>query len=359
MNIYATRTETFKRFITGVLSSYSATISNESRLNLQNGTTSSEEALMWLINIAFQKEFEDANKVYKNNFPGIDYVDRRNKVVMQITATNSTRKFRESIEKMPDWLKSEGYKDFHFFINSTSRRTEYSHPGFNIKVFDIKDLITSLCVENREDRNKITAYLKENFSAWILSNPSDLFIPQVTQFKRNQSMLNKFMAVNKLGHNHHLTDSDVEWLRTQCGNDLYNLQKKLSELSILQRNFICMIYQYAFVNGRGRDASISEPISLNLAQYATHFTEEEAERFDDIYYGLYKWDICELIEEPDTELADLDNGIFPYHKALLLKWYNFDVNYNLFRAVGNFYISRYDEQELYRAIRNNDFVLIY
>jgi hypothetical protein len=37
--------------------------SNESKLNLQNGTTSSEEALMWLINKAFQKEFEDANKV--------------------------------------------------------------------------------------------------------------------------------------------------------------------------------------------------------------------------------------------------------------------------------------------------------
>lgn len=62
MNIYATKTETFKRFVAGVLSSYSATISNESKLNLQNGTTSSEEALMWLINKAFQKELKTLTK---------------------------------------------------------------------------------------------------------------------------------------------------------------------------------------------------------------------------------------------------------------------------------------------------------
>ncbi len=136
-------------------------------------------------------------------------------------------------------------------------------------------------------------------------------------------------------------------------------KKKLSELSMLQRNFICMVYQYGFVNGRNREDDVSQEIRFNLAQYATHFTEEEAERFDDIYYGLNKWGICEIIEVFDTERYVQDSEIFPHYKELILKWSNWDVNYNLFRAIGNFYMSRYDEKELYRAIRNNDFFLIY
>jgi len=359
MYIYATKTETFKRFITGVLSSYSATISNEAKINLQNGTTSSEDALMWLINKAFKKEFEDANKVYEHNYPGIDYVDKRNKVVMQITATASNKKFRESIDKMPDWLKESGYKDFHFFINSTNRRVEYSHQDFNVKVFDIKDLISSLCTSGNEERKEIVAYLEENFSDWISRTSSELFMPQLTDFKTNKSLFNKFIEINYSGGNRCLTYSDIEWLREQCKNDLYQLQKMLSELSILQRNFICMIYQYGFVNGRNREHAVSEPIRLNLAQYVTHFTEEEAERFDDIYYGLYKWGICEILEAFDSDFYEPDSGTFPHYKELILKWSNWDANYNLFRAIGNFYMSRYDEKELYRAIRSNDFVLVY
>lgn len=359
MNIYATKTETFKRFVAGVLSSYSATISNESKLNLQNGTTSSEEALMWLINKAFQKEFEDANKVFKHNYPGIDYVDEHNKIVMQVTATASSKKFGDSIDKTPDWLRKSGYKDFYFFINSTNKRIKYSHQYFNVKVFDINDLISSLCTLETGERHKVVAYLKENFSNWIPLNSSGLFIPQVTSFKRNQSLFNKFIEINKLGLNWNLTDSHKEWLREQCENDLYHLQKKLSELSMLQRNFICMVYQYGFVNGRNREDDASQEIRFNLAQYATHFTEEEAERFDDIYYGLNKWGICEIIEVFDTERYVQDSEIFPHYKELILKWSNWDVNYNLFRAIGNFYMSRYDEKELYRAIRNNDFFLIY
>jgi hypothetical protein len=359
MNIYATKTETFKRFITGVLSSYSATISNEAKLNFQNGTTSSEEALMWLINKAFCQEFEDANKVFNHNYPGIDYIDRHNKVVMQVTATANNKKFRDSIDKMPENLKLNGYKDFYFFINSTNRRIEYSHQGFDVKVFDIKDLIFSLCTAGPEDRKKIVAYLEENFSNWIPSSSSELFLPQVTTFKRNHSLFKKFIEVNKLGSGRGFSYSDNEWLREQCENDLYHFQKKLSELSMLQRNFICMVYQYGFVNGRNREGAVSEAIQLNLAQYATHFTEEEAERFDDIYYGLYKWNVCEIIEVFDSELFDSDNDSLPRYKQLNLKWFNWDVNYNLFRAIGNFYMARYDESELYRAIRSNNFVLIY
>lgn len=314
---------------------------------------------MWLINKAFQKEFENANKVFKHNYPGIDYVDEHNKIVMQVTATASKKKFGDSIDKLPDWFKQNGYKDFYFFINSTNKRINHSHQDFNVKIFDINDLISSLCTLEGEDRKKIIDYLKEYFSYWIHLNSSELFIPQVTNFKRNQSLFNKFIEINKLGVNRNLTDADKNWLREQCENDLFHLQKQLSELSMLQRNFICMIYQYGFVNGRNRESDVSEAIRLNLAQYATHFTEEEAERFDDIYYGLNKWNICEIIEVSDTDRYDRDREVFSYYKELILKWPNYDANYNLFRAIGNFYIYRYDEKELYRAIRNNDLSLIY
>ena len=314
---------------------------------------------MWLINKAFNKEFEDANKVFRQNYPGIDYIDRRNKVVMQVTGNNKKEKFRDSIEKIPSYLVEDGYNDFHFFINSPNGRVEYTHPKFNVKVFDIRDLISYLCILEIKDRDKVIEYIKENFSNWIPSNSSELFIPRLASFKRNQSLFNKFIKINKLNINCKPTDSEIKRLREQCESDLYHLQKTLSELSTLQRNFICMIYQFAFINSKFMNKNVSKEIRLDLAQYATHFTQEEAERFDDIYYGLHKWGICKIQNVYDHDLSDLDEGVMMHHPELILNWYNADVDYDVFRAIGNFYMSRYDEKELFRAIRNNDFGLIY
>jgi hypothetical protein len=33
---------------------------------------------------------------------------------MQVTATASSKKFGDSIDKTPDWLRKSGYKDFTF-----------------------------------------------------------------------------------------------------------------------------------------------------------------------------------------------------------------------------------------------------
>ena len=59
----------------------------------------SENLLIGFFNILFDVSFENANYTLAGNYPGIDIVDFRNKIALQVTSENSSGKILETVHK--------------------------------------------------------------------------------------------------------------------------------------------------------------------------------------------------------------------------------------------------------------------
>ena len=100
-------------YIRDKLSYIESKVKNDTKQHLYNINTTAEDIFMHILNDVYDLNLSNANDDEKDNFPAIDLIDRKNKIVFQVTSETSTKKVREdTIEKFNELVKQDEYKKY-------------------------------------------------------------------------------------------------------------------------------------------------------------------------------------------------------------------------------------------------------
>ncbi|HEE8951348.1 TPA: SMEK domain-containing protein [Providencia rettgeri] len=112
-----------------------------SKANLQDANVSSEELISNLVNILEDKNFKCTSEI-KSNYPGIDAIDERNRLGLQITHTKTNSKINKTIDKIRDNKVNQHIGVLYFFITSRKQKKytiKAQCPNLNITIKNILD----------------------------------------------------------------------------------------------------------------------------------------------------------------------------------------------------------------------------
>jgi hypothetical protein len=112
------RSEYFN-FIENKLSILATSIKSRGKLNILDYNQHSENFYLELINLIYNWELENLNKT-KHNFEGLDLIDKKNKVIVSVSATCSKAKINSSLEKK----SLNNYTGYNFKFISISRNAD-------------------------------------------------------------------------------------------------------------------------------------------------------------------------------------------------------------------------------------------
>ncbi|HHR0579389.1 TPA: SMEK domain-containing protein [Klebsiella oxytoca] len=127
-----------------------------SKANLQDANVSSEELISNLVNILNGHNFICTSEI-SANYPGIDAIDKINRLGLQITHTKTNSKINKTIDKIRDNKVNNDIGVLYFFITSR-RQKKYTItaqcPNLNVTVNNILDF-DSLAELLSQNQNKL------------------------------------------------------------------------------------------------------------------------------------------------------------------------------------------------------------
>ena len=80
------------KYISDKLAFLSSKVEINNSQNLYDINKICENIFLHLLNCTYDYQLEDANRVLYSNFPAIDLIDHKNKLVIQVTSTKTTQK---------------------------------------------------------------------------------------------------------------------------------------------------------------------------------------------------------------------------------------------------------------------------
>lgn len=143
-------------------------IENRNKLNLLELNIHSENFFAFLCNIIFNLELENLNYSHQN-IDGIDLIDHKNKVIVQVSSTCTKAKIEDSLSKKI-YTKFIGYTYKFLSISknaSTSLKNNTYQNPHNIKfdpqndIWDIKLLLNKILNQQVHEQRKVYEFIKD------------------------------------------------------------------------------------------------------------------------------------------------------------------------------------------------------
>ncbi|NEH20624.1 SMEK domain-containing protein (plasmid) [Pantoea agglomerans] len=128
-----------------------------SKQNLQDANVASEELISELVNVLKDTNFRCTSDI-KSNFPGIDALDKKNKLGLQISHSRTNKKINDTIDKIRDNNINSVIGTLYFFITSRKQKQytiKSQCPGLNTVVDNILDF-DDLSVLLSKDTSKLS-----------------------------------------------------------------------------------------------------------------------------------------------------------------------------------------------------------
>tara|TARA_Y100000815_G_scaffold200959_1_gene184567 strand:- start:3417 stop:4202 length:786 start_codon:yes stop_codon:yes gene_type:complete len=132
-----------------------------------------ENFLIPILNEVYDCDFINAN-LFNKNYPAVDVVDKTKKIAIQITSTSTTKKVRETLEKI---LKNDFQNTYNkfFILVITSKQEKYNISVLrtatqgkfqftNENVIDVDDLFRLIASLNLAKIENIERYLKNQYT---------------------------------------------------------------------------------------------------------------------------------------------------------------------------------------------------
>ena len=102
-------------------------VSTDNEQGLYDINKTCEDVFMHLLNSTYGWSLQNANLI-QENFPAIDLIDKKNKIVIQVTSTTSTNKLSETIKKFRKLREYQHYQLKVFYIKTK--------PNFRQKILE-------------------------------------------------------------------------------------------------------------------------------------------------------------------------------------------------------------------------------
>ncbi len=157
--------------IVDILSREKMNIQTQCEMGLFDDNKYWENIVRYLINSVYGLELKNLNNE-KENYPGIDLGDKKEKIGVQVSATKTSAKIVRSLDKIYDNKVYKEYPKFRMFILGDKQKS-YSidmkkYKGnieFSVEtdIYDFNSVITQVNKMNREEMRGILDYLKMEF----------------------------------------------------------------------------------------------------------------------------------------------------------------------------------------------------
>jgi hypothetical protein len=183
-----------QEFITSIathLARFRTEVELLTKQNLYDINIHSENVLIPLLNSIFGLEFVNANS-FKKNYPGIDLIDKANRVAVQVTSTATIAKVKHTLSQIIEHKLTKDFDTLFIYI-LTEKQSTYKEEGikeiigedlyFDPKehVIDASDLLEKLKAEYKLDKiNVVADLLKEEFSDEAIKHRERLSSKQET-----------------------------------------------------------------------------------------------------------------------------------------------------------------------------------
>ncbi|WP_235829634.1 ABC-three component system protein [Clostridium nigeriense] len=169
-------------YIEEKLSILSTRINNRGKLNILDANLHSENFYMELLNLLYDFKLENLN-TSNQNVEGIDLIDYKNKLIIQVSSTTTKQKIESSLSK--DIFKS--YNEYKFVFVSIAnnadnlRRNNFKNPNkvsFNPKndIYDIPRILKDVFALSIDKQKQIYEFIRKELgdSLDIVKLDSDL-----------------------------------------------------------------------------------------------------------------------------------------------------------------------------------------
>lgn len=193
------------------ISSILATLKNHVELNnsinLTDINKSSEDFYAGFLNILYELNLTNFNEL-KSNYPSIDLGDEISRVCYQITATNSSDKIQDTLDKFHKNLLDTKFDELNLLIltNKKNYTKKFVSPTLSFhhtNIIDIKDLIKEIAnIKSIDKLDKLLTFLKKELKIVSLEDTHSVFVENLIEFLNpeiKQNITNILRVKNKQG----------------------------------------------------------------------------------------------------------------------------------------------------------------
>lgn len=189
-------------FIEEKLISLSVRIKLRGTLNLLELNIHSEGFFAELLNLIFDYSLENINR-FEPNADGIDLIDKKNKLVMQVSSTGTKQKIEHSLTR--DKMKE--YAGFHFiFVLITGdggilRGKEYTNPyklnyDSSKDIYDIQFILDCILSLNVVQQKKIYDFIRDELELQSSIPKIDTNLAMIIESLRSENLSEEVTAPN-------------------------------------------------------------------------------------------------------------------------------------------------------------------
>lgn len=157
----------YYNYIRKKLATLTAEIKIGGKSNVLDLNILSENFFVEFCNLLYEYNLKNCNKEYQN-FPGIDLIDEKNKIIIQVTSNGTKKKVKDTLEKkVLENLKEYNLK-FIFILENVNdlKNKKYSNTyniNFNPKkdIIDMGDILKEIQDKDLKDQEKIFKFIKK------------------------------------------------------------------------------------------------------------------------------------------------------------------------------------------------------
>jgi len=245
---------TYFNYISKKLGALAYDINLKGKLNILDLHNHSENFYAYFLNGLYDLELENLNSSFKQNVEAIDLIDRKNKLIVQVSATCTKQKIESSLKK--EIIKS--YSDYTFRFVSISkeatdlRKTTFSNPhgisfNPNVDIIDNKSILNSILSLDIDKQKTLYNSIKKELGdeVDIVKLDSNLALIISILSKENLNLEDK-MTVDMFEIDRKITHNKIEI--TKLIIDEYakyhsRLDKKYTEFDTLGANKSLIVLQ--------------------------------------------------------------------------------------------------------------------
>lgn len=261
-------------------------INKRGKINLLDLNIYSETFFADMINMLLKLELQNINAI-KQNMEGIDLIDHRNKVIAQVSSTNTKQKIENSLSKK----ELENYEEYRFvFIPlvgdaDTLRKKSFYNPH-NIKFDPANDIYDIQAILNIVLNMKIGE--QQNFYTFIREELGN----QVDQVKVDSNLASIINILAKENLNDIADSPEINSFEINRKIDFNHLQKARSTIDMYKIYYGRLDDTYAEFDKQGVNKSLSV-FSVLSNQYVKLQNEQEDDV--EIFYSVIN-NVMEIIQ---------------------------------------------------------------
>ncbi|HDZ8830194.1 SMEK domain-containing protein [Aeromonas caviae] len=346
--------ESESSFIAKQLRFFTATLYAQIKLSTRDGLTdlakNQEISLLSLINLAYGADFIDLNSI-KQNFPGFDYGSHLMNAGLQMTATVTKKKFKDTFDTHSSnaLLKQKYPKIWFFLLTVEPVNPSVKLSSSNIEYITLFDMVSVVLKKNINFQISFLDTLKNEYSRYFACNTAlgnSFSIPTLIPVPTDLMLFNEYISTQ-------------EWYPDNPGEGylkVFNLidgfQKQLSKCTRQAREILVSIIKLATPPTYQNDKIV---IYADDLLGSLNIDEKNISSFEYHYRFLELNDLVEQLDEYKGMYSIGEDVYIKNSLKFLLNYSVYEPEINLYSALLLFYLNKHNFDEFENAFLNCDF----